>query len=225
MLTGGEVKAGPVEVEPVQAGEPIYGGCMTIDLPSGQQLEWIEAEGDASFRDGVLTMSAGERTDWFNDPAGSASTANAPVLVAPVLGDCQLSARVQVEFGATFDAGVLFVHQSADDYAKLCFERSPIGEHTVVSVVTRTTSDDANGPAIEGDVVYLRVSKVGAAVAFHWSLDDTYWTLLRYFRLRDPASPISIGFCSQSPTGEGCTSTFGGIRWSSTTLADVRDGS
>lgn len=188
-------------------------------------LDWLDEVGDLTIDGDRLSMRASARTDWFSDPDGGPKRASAPVLCAAVTEDCQISARVSVGFEATFDAGVLFVHQGPDDYAKLCFERAPDGANTVVSVVTRDVSDDANGPVIDGSSVLLRVSRFRNAIAFHWSLDGVAWTLLRYFRLRDPSAPTAIGFATQSPTGDGCAAVFSDISYQPGAPADIRDGS
>ena len=95
----------------------------------------------------------------------------------------------------------------------------------VVSVVTRGTSDDAKGASIEPDGVYLRVSKHGPAFTFHYSLDGVYWTLHRYFSLRDRQAPLSVGFLAQAPTGDGCLVQFDEITLSTRKPGDPRDGS
>ena len=66
-------------------------------------------------------------TDRFNDPDGPSRHASAPVLAFDITEDGQLSAQVDVTFESAFDAGVLFVHQSNDDYAKL--RRCEHGDH------------------------------------------------------------------------------------------------
>ena len=187
-------------------------------------MYWLDAVGEVSLAGDELILTAGMCTDWFIDPATLERTANAPVLVDDIAGDFQLSARVEVDFAAMFDAGVLFVHHDADVYAKLCFELAPAGERTVVSVVTRSVSDDANGPAIQANDVWLRVSRIGDALAFHWSVDGALWHLLRYFRLMPGVQGLSVGFCAQSPTGQGCTARFSQIECTATTLGNVRDG-
>ncbi|MEO1055756.1 MAG: DUF1349 domain-containing protein [Actinomycetota bacterium] len=188
-------------------------------------LGWLGDEGLVTVSGDQLTMRAGPNSDWFNDPDSGTRLSSAPVFCAAVTEDCQLSANVAVAFASAFDAGVLFVHQTDDDYAKLCFEQAPGGEHMVVSVVTRGVSDDANGPRIDGDTVRLRVSRFRDVIAFHWSTDATTWNLLRYFQLRDPSAQTVLGFLAQSPTGQGCTATFSDISYTSATPADIRDGS
>jgi hypothetical protein len=50
--------------------------------------------------------------------------------------------------------------------------------------------------------------------------------MVRYCALNiDPAAPIKFGLLTQSPTGEGTTATFASVRFTATTLSDVRDGS
>ncbi len=62
----------------------------------------------------------------------------------------------------------------------------------------------------------------GAKTDFHASADGARWELVRYFAL--PTSQVEVGFEVQSPTGPGCTATFGEIAYSSGRLADLRDG-
>jgi regulation of enolase protein 1 (concanavalin A-like superfamily) len=189
------------------------------------ELTWLGQRGNAVITGDRITLSAGPETDWFHDPDGTGRLTSAPVLRFTATEDCQVSAQVTVEFGSTFDAGVMFVHQRDDDYAKLCFERSPQGDNTMVSVVTRGVSDDANGPIVTGNTVWVRVSKYRDVIAFHWSSNAHTWHLLRYFQLRAPDLTTSIGFSTQSPTGPGCTATFSEIRYTPGTPNDIRGGS
>jgi regulation of enolase protein 1 (concanavalin A-like superfamily) len=173
--------------------------------------------------DGSLSIHAGARTDLFVDPQDAASTLNAPRLLASPTGDFQLSARVTVEFGATFDAGVLLLYAHERSWAKLCFERSPQGEPMIVSVVTRGVSDDANAFAVEGRRVWLRMSRLGPALAFHASTDGSRWQFVRHFAL-DSAGGLAAGFLAQSPTGGGCTAVFDTVTYRPEPLEDLRSG-
>jgi uncharacterized protein len=170
-----------------------------------------------------LTGTAGSQTDMFVDPVTGVETVNAPRLVLPAPdGDFQLSARVDVQFGSTFDAGVLLLWADARRWAKLCFEFSPDGDPMVVSVVTRGVSDDANAFTVTGPTAWLRVSKVSGAYAYHASLDGQTWQFVRQFNLGDG---LHVGFEVQSPVGDGCVATFSHISLTATTIADLRDGS
>jgi len=169
-----------------------------------------------------LTIDAPAASDWFIDPGGAAAVTNAPALLGRPPDDAfLLSARVEVEARATFDAGVLFVHANDTTWAKLCLERSPRGELMVVSVVTRGTSDDCNSYTVGGNHAWLRVARHEGAFAFHASNDGERWDLIRHFGL--PSSDVRIGFEVQSPTGEGCRATFTDIAYANRQLTDLRD--
>ncbi|MDQ6917833.1 MAG: DUF1349 domain-containing protein [Candidatus Dormibacteraeota bacterium] len=172
---------------------------------------------------GVLTVRAGACTDLFVDPGGAPTVANAPRLLAPAAGDFRLSARVTVDFGSRFDAGVLLLWFDGGAWAKLCLECAPLDVPTVVSVVTRGLSDDCNSHPTDGNSTWLRVTRRGGAFAFHSSADGETWNLVRHFALA-PSAQIEVGFMAQSPEGEGCTATFDAIRHRREPLRDLRSG-
>jgi regulation of enolase protein 1 (concanavalin A-like superfamily) len=130
-----------------------------------------------------------------------------------------------VGFASTFDAGVLLLWLDERRWAKLCFEFSPAGEPMIVSVVCRGVSDDANAFVVPGRSVWLRVSRIDRAYAYHASLDGKAWQMIRVFILGDHTSGDKIGFEGQSPTGDGCAVTFDEIRFRPERLAGLRDAS
>jgi hypothetical protein len=171
----------------------------------------------------LLTISAGAHTDLFTSPAGDGASANSPrLLFRPDHNDFVLSARVQVNFASTFDAGVLLIYGDERRWAKLCFEYSPQCEPMVVSVVNREVSDDCNSVIIDGNMVYLRIARMGPAYAFHYSLDGIFWRMVRHFTLG--AGDHAVGFSCQSPTGAGCTADFSDVRFAAHRLGDLRSG-
>ena len=106
------------------------------------------------------------------------------------------------------DAGVLLLHAGERQWAKLCFELSPQGRPTAVTVVTRDTSDDCNSFEVASSTLWLRVARTGKAWAFHAAQDGAWWRLVRYFALGADAADVRVGFLAQSPTGQGCTAIF-----------------
>ncbi len=181
---------------------------------------------------GVLTLTGAPGSDLFIDPAGDAGDdlAEPPdagrFVGLPPAGDFTLTALVGVEFGSKFDAGVLVLHARERHWAKLCFEYSPQLRPTAVTVVTKGISDDGNSFEVDGDTLWLRITRSGAAWAFHASTDGSWWRLLRYFALGgDPAELVRIGFLAQSPTGAGCTAAFDHISFRPGAPKHLRDGS
>lgn len=169
----------------------------------------------------TLMMTAGGGTDLFSDPDGQHRYANAPALLGHVDGDFMLSSRIRLTPAAQYDAGVLLLHSHQNCWAKLCVERSPQGELTVVSVVTRGLSDDCNSIPADGMHTRLRISRLGSAYAFHASTGNGFWHLIRYFPLEgDPY----VGFLVQSPLGESCTARFEEIQYSPKRLPELRNG-
>ncbi|HML23771.1 MAG TPA: DUF1349 domain-containing protein [Aggregatilinea sp.] len=199
----------------------------TLSLaPIPGDLQWKNDPVDWTIGpDDSLSITAGANTNWFIDPAGSERVAsNGPAAVfAPPVGDFLLSARVTVNFGATFDAGVLLLYERDDLWTKLCFEYSPQHEPMIVSVVTRGFSDDCNSVVIDGSSVYMRVARIGSAFALHYSLDGKYWNMVRYFTM-GAVDNLRIGFLAQSPTGESCTVVFSEIAYRAESLKDLRSG-
>ena len=171
----------------------------------------------------VLEITAGQRTDWFIDPGGTANVNTAPALLMDVKELCQLKALVTVDYASTFDAGVLTVYKSEQLWAKLCLELSPQGTLMIVSVVTKGKSDDCNSVPISGKSAYLRIAKLESAYAFHYSLDGSFWNMVRYFTL-DGSPEAEIGFLAQSPTGEKCSARFSEVAYVPQKLAEIRTG-
>jgi uncharacterized protein len=180
-------------------------------------------------RHGALILSAAAGTDMFADPAG-ADPAHEPdagrFVGLPPAGDFTLAAQVRVEFGSRFDAGALLLHARERHWAKVCLEYSAQLQPTAVTVVTKGVSDDSNSFEVDGDTLWLRITRTGAAWAFHASADGSWWRLLRYFALGgDPAELVRVGFLAQSPAGQGATATFDHITFAPGAPANLRDGS
>jgi uncharacterized protein len=192
---------------------------MPLDLTAFEELNHPVTVQAAEAR---LALVAGPHTDLFRPPSGDPPTLDAPALLTrPHDGAFLLSAFVEADLEATFDAGALVVWHDETTWAKLAVERSPAGQPTIVSVVTRDRSDDCNSAILTDAVAHLRVARMGEAFAFHVESAGT-WHLIRHFALT--AHRVRVGFLAQSPTGEGCTARFRDIRLETRRLGDVRDG-
>jgi len=180
----------------------------------------------ATVSGGSLILISGAKSDLFIDPEGGEGARPDAGRLTGLPGDLDftLSARVTVQFGSVFDAGVLLLYLSERRWAKLCYELSPQRTATAVTVVTHGTSDDSNSFETAGGPLWLRITRSGRAWAFHASEDGAWWRLLRYFTLGE-ASGARVGFLAQSPTGPGCTAVFEEIACKPGAPADLRDGS
>jgi regulation of enolase protein 1 (concanavalin A-like superfamily) len=200
-------------------------------VPEQPLLSLLEPQGMPhpvwSIEAGTLTMDAPPRSDLFVNPSGSdGDLPSLGRLVTSVDGDFMFSARVEADIHQFGDAGVLYVEYDEQLWFKLCLECTPKGEPSVVSVVTRGTSDDANSWILDRPYAYFRVSRRGPGFALHASTDGGDWTLVRHFGLGIPdTAHVKVGFLAQSPVGEGCRATFTEVSLVHATLADIRDGS
>ena len=180
---------------------------------------------------GALRLTGAAGTDMFIDPNPDVGYGAEPefldagrLMGLPPAGDFTLAAQVSVEFASMYDAGVLLLRADDRHWAKLCFEYSPQLMPTAVTVVTRETSDDSNSFEVTEGPLWLRITRTGAAWAFHASTDGSWWRLLRYFALDGP-EPVRVGFLAQSPTGQGCAATFEHITFKPGAPKNLRDGS
>lgn len=195
---------------------------MTLD---SMRVEGTD-NGTAAIEDDLVRLRASAKTDWFFAPSGNSRVANVTRVVREI-GEQHfaLSAKVSVEFASAYDAGAIFIECDDNNWAKIAFEFSAARKPTIVSVVTRGTSDDSDGPSFSGDHVWLRAYCDGEAIAFHFSDDGKYWNFLRWFTLPGVGRrPVRIGLGVQSPTGEGTTAVFSDIRLSVAKISDLRNG-
>ena len=198
--------AGPVE-KPTVPGLP--GEFAWQNAP----LSWHSpAYGEDGKAGPSLDITAGKGTDWFVSPFGDGKTDASPRLLFIPADDFVLSAKVKVDFGSAWDAGVLVVYAGEGQWAKLCFEKTSEGHAAIVSVVTHGLSDDSTHFPVTGNTVYLQVAKAGQAIFFYASVDGEKWTVVRAFTL-GPVTGMRAGFSAQSPNGERCTAAFTRIRY------------
>ena len=195
-------------------------------------VTWFDTDGAPSTTwttgqtHGVLR--AEPHTDYFVDPrAIDPPTASAPLLLTtPGHGPFQFTAALRIHNESAFDAIALFVYDSPRSWGKFAIERSPDGQDLLTTVITRGVSDDANGPAVDTTHdVWLRISRIRRAYAFHDSLDEGQtWSLRRLFTLGN-TTHHRVGFAIQSPTGDGLTGTVVSSSLVAAELNNVRDGS
>ena len=186
-------------------------------------LEWLRPPADWDAEPARLRLGAPPQTDWFIDPISARHVRTAPVLVGlPPSGDFTWEAHVVLDGDDMFDAAGLFIYDDDDHWAKLAVEVTAAGP-TIVSVVTDTFSDDCNSTVLAQSSAWLRLARVGDAIAFHASDGGGRWELVRVFR--PPNAAPRIGFVCQAPTGAGCTGSFDAIAFNARSLSDIRDGS
>lgn len=149
---------------------------------------------------------------------------NAPFYYADVNGDFVMTVRVSNDFKDTYDSVSVMVMVDMDTWAKVCFEKADFGTHAAVSVVTKNgESDDANGCNIEGNVVWLRVCRVGNSFSFHFSEDGRQFYMMRFFNL-SAGNAIKVGLLAQAPQGDGGNRIYENLSIENRTVKNIRFG-
>ncbi|MDF2614498.1 MAG: hypothetical protein K0S71_2284 [Clostridia bacterium] len=185
-----------------------------------QEFAWINEPLDYSFDEDRLTVNTPPASDFFRDPAGKVIKDTAPYLYAVIEGDFVLTAKVDVEMIAEYDSGCLMVMQDEMHWAKVCYEYIK-GIPTIVSVVTKDTSDDCISSKVGSSKPYLKIQRAGNCFGFHYSLDGMTWEMVRYFKM-NAAGAIKAGVVSQSPIGQGCRVVFEQLELEKRRVEDVR---
>jgi len=177
-----------------------------------QAFKWRNSPVDWGAKDGVLTIRSAGKTDWYVAAIDANPSATSPLLLFPAPKDFWFSTKVTVDFKSLFDAGAVVVYADEKNWVKFAFETPNGKTGSIVSVVTRGISDDNTGSAIEGNSVYLKVSKTGQAIFLYFSTDGKRWNLTRAFNL-GREQQLQFGFSAQSPRGSGSTVAFSEIHY------------
>jgi uncharacterized protein len=175
--------------------------------------------------DGRLTLSSPAKRDNFRDPDGKLSNNTAPMLLSEIDNrkPFTFTAKVTPTFLDTYDAGALYIWVRDDLWLKMAMERDERRRTRLVSVRTTGTSDDNNHDVVAAKSVYMKISSDTKTVGFYYSLDSKEWQLIRLFRNEYP-NTIWLGVSSQSPVGNGNSSTFENIVLTQASVSDFRLG-
>lgn len=186
---------------------------------------WLHEPASHTLENGELTIIPKPNSDFFRSPRGVTPLDNAPLWYVSVTGDFSFRAHLKTDLKGFGDAGGLTIRASAEEWAKLCIERSPAGEINVISVVTDGISDDANNELLSGEEAHLRITRRGDLIGMHYSLDGSSWRFARAFRFPGAQKgPLLAGLHAQSPYGEGCSAVFSELFFSEQTVQDFKSG-
>lgn len=198
----------------------MFAGCRERQLVDG--LAWLQEPPDWRFDAEGLHIVPWAQTDFFRPYQGTPKD-NACLLYAQVTGDFTAVAHARAELVAFGDAAALTVRAAPSQWAKLCLERSPIGDIAAVSVVTNPWSDDANNELLAGPECMLRITRRGDVFGMHYSLDGSRWRFVRTFGMAMPQT-VMVGVHAQAPFAGGCTATFMRFELSPEPVLDFRSG-
>ena len=187
-----------------------------------EDYKWMNESEVRVIKNGLM-ISAAPYSNSFIDPSNGAVNMNAPFYYQETDGDFVFKAKVSLNFVSTYDACVLIAYDNDTLWAKACFEFSDFGKHTVVTVMTHQYSDDGNGINVDGNSVWLQLSRKDDLFAVHYSLDGENYFMARLARL-PMHKRIKVGMSAQSPIGQGGDRNFENISLEHKTLTNIRAG-
>lgn len=173
---------------------------LTEDVLS--QLTWMGQPETVTLTDQGLEVSVKKGTDFFNNPEDGTVVGTAPYLHTNMAGDFVATALVQPDLSSQWNAVALMVYLDSLHWIKFGFENSDATGPGIVSVVTKVTSDDANGVVLNDlDKVWLSIVRKGNNYAMHWSSDGRNYKMARLTAMPS-ADSVKVGVEVQSPVGE-----------------------
>ncbi len=164
-------------------------------------LTWMNEPSNLT-TEGALEVTVSEGTDFFNNPEDSSIVGTAPFLFTEIETDFIATALVEPDFSSQWNAESLMVYLDSLNWIKFAFENSDATGPGIVSVVTKGTSDDANGVALDRhEKIWLKIVRKNSIYALHWSSDGK-----NYFMTRLTEMPrmkrVKVGVEFQSPVGK-----------------------
>jgi regulation of enolase protein 1 (concanavalin A-like superfamily) len=197
---------------------------LKIKDGKASQFKWLNEPKNHTVTNGELHIETEGNTDFFIDPENKKATASAPFLYKEIKGDFVATTLVQPDFKDQWNASALFMMIDETYWIKFAFENSDATGKSIVSVVTRLVSDDANGAILNNsDQVWLKMIRKGNLYAMHWSLDGIKYNMCRLAAM--PATEkVRIGIEAQSPVGGKAHHKFLFFSLESKTVKDLRKG-
>ena len=184
-------------------------------------FQWMNSPSSFALEKGALSIEAARGSDFFNNLE---VTGNAPLLYREMSGDFVATLLVQPNFQDVWNAGALMVHIDSSHWIKFAFENSDATGKSIVSVVTKGSSDDANGVRLpHRDNIWLRIIKKGNLYALHWSEDGSNFKMARLCSLPETVR-VKIGIEAQCPAGAAAWHKFLFFSLEEKTVDDLRTG-
>ncbi len=209
--------------------------CAQKDLPTKNLLSelspsklggfsWMNPPQSFDISNGILTVEAPKGSDFFNNPEDGQITGNAPFLFTEIKGDFVVKAQIQPDFSSQWNAISLMIHIDENHWIKFAFENSDATGPSIVTVITKNLSDDANGVVLENSkAIWLKLIRKGDNYSMLWSQDDSDYKMARLTTL--PHFPsVKIGLEVQCPVGPGATHMISYFGIAQKTVKDMRKG-
>ncbi|MEN8790097.1 MAG: DUF1349 domain-containing protein [Flavobacteriaceae bacterium] len=188
------------------------------------ELKWINPPEKFELHDGTLTITAENETDFFINPVDLTSTASAHLLYKKISGDFVAITAVKPDMSSQWNAAALMAVIDDTHWIKFGFENSDATGPGIVTVVTKNTSDDANGPILKNtDRIWLKLVRKDHNFSMHWSYDGNSYYMARLAAMPE-ADSVIVGIEAQCPVGSEAVHSFEHFSIEPVRVEDIRKG-
>ena len=185
-------------------------------------LEWLNEPESFEIVDGSLSVTVKKGTDFFNNPEDESNIATAPYIYKSMKGDFVVKALVEPDFASQWNAVAIMVHLDSLNWIKFAFENSDATGPSIVTVVTRGASDDANGVILKGqNQIWLVMARKSNIYSMHWSIDGQNFKMARLASM-PVAHDVRVGIEFQSPVGNEATHLIHSFEVVNRTIENLR---
>lgn len=158
----------------------------------------------------TLTLTTAPQTDFWRSQDGATINDNGHFRAQPITGDFLAEVKVIGQYRDLYDQAGLMLRLDERTWLKCGIEFYEGAQH-VSAVVTRDYSDWSLAPlSTTPAALWLRLTRQGAEIHIHYSLDGTTYLLLRHAYFPQ-AEQVLVGMMAASPQGSGFEVRFEGF--------------
>jgi uncharacterized protein len=172
-------------------------------------MQWLNEPPVWQADDGRLRVVTGSKTDFWRITHYGFVRDNGHFYYQERAGDFTIQVKIEGKYEALYDQAGVMIRLDSANWIKAGVEYTDGLPH-FSAVVTRDYSDWSVLPADSATPVWLRLTKLGAAIRIQYSMDGVSFRMLRlaYF---PESGQTQVGLMCCSPEREGFEVQFSGI--------------
>jgi len=190
-------------------------------MPQLGEEHWINPPPAFTQKDGVLSVTTGQETAYWNNTFYGFKHDNGHFLATPVTGNFSLTVRFSAGYSALYDQAGAMLRVDADNWLK-CGVEFTDGRKNFSVVVTRDDQSDWSVMPIGGelaDPVTLRMTRHDEALRVEVEENGAF-RLVRLAFLRMPET-VEAGPMCCSPVGESLHASFQRVEFTGPIARDL----
>jgi regulation of enolase protein 1 (concanavalin A-like superfamily) len=172
--------------------------------PTCADFRWLNEPPSWRYDDGELTLTTGERTDFWQHTFYGFRRDNGHAFLKPVSGDFTASATVNGAYQHLYDQAGLMLRIDERGWVKTGIEYTDGLMHFSVVVTHEDLSDWSVIPlpdATPQDDVHVRLTRHGDAVRVQYAIGHNRWQMARLAPFTNADAEVGVMACSPERSG------------------------